>query len=194
MPQTSAARVALRAGPVVVLLAGLALAAGACGDKKPGTGVASLPKGSTSTSASAGKAQSADMLKYAQCMRSHGITKFPDPGADGSLRFEPGLGLDPNSDQFKAATEACKSLAPPAQNPPEAKKADPQEQQKFLAFAKCMREHGISNYPDPKINGNGALDLLLPKGIDINSPQFKAAEQACTPLLPDGGQPPGAGS
>jgi hypothetical protein len=182
--------VALRAGPLVVLLAGLALSAGACGSKNSGTGVASLPE----SSASAGQEQTGDTLKYAECMRSHGVTNFPDPGADGSITIQPGLGLDPNSDQFKAATEACKSLAPTGGGPPGAKKVDPQEQQRFLAFAKCMRENGISNYPDPKTKDDGSWEMLLPNGIDINSAQFKSAQQACKSLLPDGGQPPGAGS
>jgi hypothetical protein len=194
MPQTSAARAALRLGPVVILLAGLALSAVACAGRNSGAGVASLPKGSASTSTSAGQAQTTDTLKYAQCMRSHGITKFPDPGADGNITIQPGLGLDPNSDQFKAAAEACKSLAPPAGSPPGAKKADPQEQQRYLAFARCMREHGIASYPDPRTKDDGSMELLLPRDIDSNTPQFKAAQQACKSVLPAGGQPPAAGS
>jgi hypothetical protein len=181
---------AWRAGPLLVLLAALVLSAGACAGKSPQTGVASLPTGSASASASAG---TGDPLKYAQCMRAHGIAKFPDPGADGNITIQPGLGLDPNSDQMKAATEACEPLAPAGANPPGAKKADPQEQQRYLAFAKCMRDHGITGYPDPTTRSDGSMSLGLPKDIDINSTQFKAAQQACKSLLPDGGQPPGAG-
>lgn len=190
MPQTSAAR----AGPLLVLLAALVLPAGACASGKPEVGVASLPKGGASATGSASApAGTGDPLNYAQCMRAHGITKFPDPGADGTITIQPGVGLDPNSEKMKAAAEACKSLVP-AGNPPGAKKADPQEQQRYLAFAKCMREHGTTGYPDPTARTDGSLSLGLPKNIDINSAQFKAAQQACRSLLPDGGQPPGAGS
>jgi hypothetical protein len=192
MSQTSAARVGWRAGPVLAVLAGLALSLAACGNNPSETGVASLPAGTASATASAGTG--GDPLKYAQCMREHGITKFPDPGADGVITIQPGLGLDPNSEKFKAATEACKSQAPAGADPPDAKKADPQEQQRYLAFAKCMREHGISDYPDPATRDDGSLSLLIPKDVDINSAHFKQAQQTCKSLLPNGGQPPGAGS
>jgi hypothetical protein len=49
-----------------------------------------------------------------------------------------------------------------------------------------MRSKGIKNFPDPKFSGGGA-QLSLPKGLNPNSPQFKAAEQACKTLLPNGG-------
>lgn len=191
MRSTSGVRVALRAGPaVLLLLAGLAVSA--CGSSRTGAAVASLPSGGASASASAG--QGGDMLKYAQCMRAHGITKFPDPGADGNITINPGDGIDPNSGQVKAAAGACKAYAPAGGDPPGAKKAGLQEQEKDLAFAKCMRDHGITGYPDPATRADGSLAWGLPKGTDINSPQFKAAQQACKSLLPDGGQPPGAGS
>jgi hypothetical protein len=184
-------RVALRAGPAVLLMvAGLAVSA--CGAKQSGTGVASLPNGSASAHASASPA--GDALKYAQCMRAHGIAKFPDPGADGTITINPGDGVDPNSDQVKTAAEACKAYAPTGGGAPGAKKADPHEQEKDLAFAKCMRDHGIAGYPDPTTRDDGSLSWGLPKGTDINSDQFKAAQQACKSLLPDGGQPAGAGS
>jgi hypothetical protein len=51
------------------------------------------------------------MVKYAQCMRSHGISKFPDPNADGAIELN-GAEVDSDSPQFKAAEEACKSLLP----------------------------------------------------------------------------------
>lgn len=54
----------------------------------------------------------AQLLRYAECMRSHGISKFPDPisSADGA-GFNP-HGLDLNSSAYKVANNACKSLSP----------------------------------------------------------------------------------
>jgi hypothetical protein len=54
------------------------------------------------------------MLKFSQCMRSHGVPKFPDP------KFTPGGGslmsigkdVNPDSPQFKAAQKACQKLVP----------------------------------------------------------------------------------
>lgn len=53
-------------------------------------------------------------LKYATCMRSHGVTDFPDPAPDGSLQLktEPGGDLDPNNPTFKSADQACKKYLP----------------------------------------------------------------------------------
>jgi hypothetical protein len=55
----------------------------------------------------------ADALRFAQCMRSHGITDFPDPtfGQGGvvkqSLRASAGSNLNPNSPLFQKAQKAC---------------------------------------------------------------------------------------
>lgn len=56
----------------------------------------------------------AQMLKYAQCMRAHGITDFPDPDPDGRLTIKAGKGtnLDPNSPQFQRANQACRKYQP----------------------------------------------------------------------------------
>jgi hypothetical protein len=48
----------------------------------------------------------AQMLKYAQCMRKNGVPQFSDSGAPNTGDF------DPNSPQFKAAAQKCKSLQP----------------------------------------------------------------------------------
>jgi hypothetical protein len=54
------------------------------------------------------------LLKFAQCMRKHGVAKFPDPNADGGLTIgsTKGDSLDPNSSVFKAAQQACQHLMP----------------------------------------------------------------------------------
>jgi hypothetical protein len=59
----------------------------------------------------------------------------------------------------------------------------------LVAFAACMRTHGLPNFPDPKAVRNGyGLTLGPETGIDPNSPQFKNAQQACRKLLPNGGR------
>jgi hypothetical protein len=53
-----------------------------------------------------------------------------------------------------------------------------------LAFAKCMRAHGVPDFPDP----NGQVGQLSPEsGINPNSPQFRSALNGpCKPLAPLG--------
>jgi hypothetical protein len=60
----------------------------------------------------------ANALKFSQCMRSHGVTGFPDPQSSGdgvriSLKVSASGGLDPRSPLFQAAQKACGSALPP---------------------------------------------------------------------------------
>ena len=70
--------------------------------------------GSLGTRGKPDKAMQARMLKFAQCMRAHGVTNFPDPSTDGGIRIEagPGSGLDPNDPTFQQAQQACAALNP----------------------------------------------------------------------------------
>jgi hypothetical protein len=53
-----------------------------------------------------------------------------------------------------------------------------------LAFSRCMRAHGISDFPDPNPQGGLELNAGSGTGLDPKSPRFKAAWSACRPLLP----------
>ena len=78
---------------------------------------------------------------------------------------------------YQSANNACKKLAPPVGLTPA------EQQQKItgeLKYAGCMRSHGITNFPDPKSDEFG-FNL---RGVDTNSPQYQAAQQACRSLLP----------
>jgi hypothetical protein len=52
-------------------------------------------------------AQLAQALKFAQCMRAHGVTDFPDPGAGGFTFRGSSNGLNPNDPVFQKASKAC---------------------------------------------------------------------------------------
>jgi hypothetical protein len=130
------------------------------------------------------------MEAYAGCMRSHGVPGFPDPtpGPNGGGGFEirggPGTGLDPNSPAFAAAQQACRSLLPSGGVP---KALTPAQQAAFLAWAACIRSHGVPNFPDPHFSGGMVSIGAGPdKGPDPNSPTFRAAQQACKSKLPGG--------
>jgi hypothetical protein len=57
-------------------------------------------------------------LEFSQCMRSHGVPKFPDPTfeANGgvSWKIPARSGFDEDSPQFQAAQKACRKLEPGA--------------------------------------------------------------------------------
>jgi hypothetical protein len=140
-------------------------------------------------------------LRFAQCMREHGVPDFPDPNtSNGGIAVSGGSGsssdLDPNSTAFKDASTACQKYLP--SGGANRAKPDPQAQQKALRFSKCMRDHGITDFPDPKMDGNGGVMIQLnpdqggASDLDPNSSQFQAAQQACASLL--GLPKPGAGT
>jgi hypothetical protein len=124
---------------------------------------------------------------YAQCMRSHGVPRFPDPNSNGEFNVNANeLGINPNSTQYRSALEACRSLQAPAGAAPA---QQTQTQSAGLKFAQCMRSHGVPNFPDPTSNGgglSGSISAQGPNGVDPNSPQFQSAQQACRSLLPGG--------
>lgn len=58
----------------------------------------------------------------------------------------------------------------------------------FLQFAKCMRAHGVPNFPDP--SSSGGIEITPNSGLKPGSPAFQAAQKICRTKLPGGG--PGA--
>jgi hypothetical protein len=52
----------------------------------------------------------------------------------------------------------------------------------LLGYARCMRAHGVPNFPDPRATGG----LAIPNDINSESPAFKSAEQACRKLAGGG--------
>lgn len=54
-----------------------------------------------------------------------------------------------------------------------------------LAFAKCMRSHGTSDFTDP--GASGGISIAQGSGISSAAPAFHAAQRSCRHLLPGGG-------
>jgi hypothetical protein len=53
-----------------------------------------------------------------------------------------------------------------------------------LAYSKCMRSHGVANFPDPNSNGEIELNARPQNGLSMDSPQMKSAIRACRSLQP----------
>lgn len=61
-----------------------------------------------------------------------------------------------------------------------------------LAYAACMRSHGVPNFPDPDNSGNfSALKNETLQQLGVTSAQLRAADSRCVHLLPpgEGGNP-----
>jgi hypothetical protein len=112
------------------------------------------------------------MLAYAQCVRNNGFAEFPDPGADGRLMLK----LDESSaPRFMAAQQACRDKAPPGLFSP-AQRPDPAQMERLLGLAHCMRDKGVSEFPDPDPQGEFDFTGL---NLDPSSPLTRAAMDAC---------------
>jgi hypothetical protein len=120
--------------------------------------------------------------KFAACVRRHGVPGFPDPDAQGTIAF--GSGIDPRSQAFRSALNACKSLLPPGFGQPPTAAQLQRVQQQLLAFSQCMRAHGLADFPDP--SGAALPELRQTGDLDPNNPQFRAAYGACKSHLPAG--------
>jgi hypothetical protein len=55
-----------------------------------------------------------------------------------------------------------------------------------LAYAQCVRAHGVPTYPDPQSNGDEPPGT---KQLFVNNPRFLAAASSCRHFLPNGGHP-----
>jgi hypothetical protein len=186
----------LLVAPAVI---GLAVITAACGGGSPRAAVASL--GTTTTtvpttaaatggsapgpSATGASAPGGALVQYARCMHSHGVPSFPQPGslaAPGAIRDFKGeivraVGSLGSSPRFHAAQRACAKYYGPTPAP--APQVSPQEMRKLLAVSRCMRAHGVTDFPDPNPT-TGAMDP--PPGLNRTSPLVLAALSACSSL------------
>jgi hypothetical protein len=171
---------ARRKRPLALPLVALAIfvpllaACGGSGDSPRGPG--------TAAGGGAAGTGSDQYVKFARCMRQNGVPEWPDP-IDGDkfrlpLRSDGRPVINPKSPQFIAASRKCQSLAPPEWK--SGSRPNPVDQAQALKYARCMRENGLPEFPDPK---DGALD---PGDVNPNSPQFRNAQKACQKLAPAG--------
>lgn len=180
---------------VLGLLASVAIAA--CG-------------GSSPAGSSAGSAAKTG-LKFAACVRAHGVPDYPDPLSSGAQTGTSGGGSTPPpgkvsidgrvlsepSQVVATAANECKKYSPDSQYGPRYSDAQlAQLQTAALAMSKCMRAHGL-NYPDLTVGRGpgghgfevgfaaavGATTASRVSRVNIRSPAFKAADIACSRLL-----------
>jgi hypothetical protein len=159
---------------VTLISAGVTVALAGCG-------------GSASGPASASNSPSADKggitLTMARCMRSHGVSNFPDPSAGGGFSLQRSLGSSAVTingqtvagPTFLAAARACKLFPGGGSGPPPLTAS---QREHILAFAACMRSHGVPDFPDPNFSGGGLL-RGLPSGVNPQSPAFRQAVTTC---------------
>ena len=164
-------------------LATVALIGAGCSNGSPENG--NSGSGTASSSGASKKLTARDKaVKFAECIRAHGVSDFPDPNAKN--QFEYGVSVTPAV--WKQATTACKDLQPPGTL---SAKRTRKEQSASLRFAQCIRENGVKDFPDP-VNGEPLVNTYeipssnRPGGMAI----LNAAMRKCGDVLEEaaGGQ------
>jgi hypothetical protein len=163
------------------------------GNTGTGTASSASSSGTTSSASSTGTTSSGankkltardKAVKFAECIRAHGVTDFPDPNEKN--QFDYGVSVTPAV--WNKATTACKDLQPPGTL---SSKRTPKQQSASLRFAQCIRENGVKDFPDP-VNGEPLVNTYKipssnkPGGMAI----LNAAMQKCRNALGEaaGGQ------
>jgi hypothetical protein len=165
--------------PVVSLLflAGLATA---CGHGSAAPGVARVGSSSTPTSQAPlaapattvpTAASTAALTKFAACVRKQGLANFPDPpwgnGELDNLGFtKQVLEKYENGACQKYFLAAGGTIPTPAENQ--------QRLEQLLKIAKCMRAHGIVDFPDPSSQGGFKIPVPV-----ADEPGDTAAAKVC---------------
>ena len=127
-------------------------------------------------------------VKFAQCMRAHGVSNFPDPGTSGGPQETP----ISSAPAFVAAQKACGG----GPGGPALPHLDEAQKLRAIAFAKCMRTHGEPDWPDPSYSlpsspspntaviGLHGMAFVLPPGLSPASPGVRTAASDCGLKLP----------
>jgi hypothetical protein len=158
------------------LLAALALiiTVGGCGSSAPSQTSTAAGSASGAAAGATKKASEREQaVKFAECMRGHGLGDFPDPNASGEFVY--GVSVSPAV--WARILGECKSLQPPGTL---SAKRSPLQQSAALRFAQCIRENGVKDFPDPE-NGQPLVDTNqipssnLPGGMTT----LNAAVQKC---------------
>jgi hypothetical protein len=173
---------------VVFALAGLiGLISAGCGSNassesgtagSSGASTATTGTGTTSSGGANTKPTARDKaVKFAECIRAHGVSDFPDPNEKNDFQY--GVSVSPAV--WKQATTACKDLQPPGSL---SAKRTPKQQSASLRFAQCVRDNGVKDFPDP-VNGEPLIDTTKipssnkPGGMTI----LNAATHKCGGIL-----------
>ena len=180
MPTPRSTRVILPALAVLV-----ALSVAACGgSNKPPTNSGS--SGSSGSATISFATASKDAYKHSACMRSHGVTNFPDPEtASQNGHFQISVRLTPSiteSPAFQSAQKKCAYLMPGGgsnvNNGPSPAEVRAHTEA-ILAFAACMRRHGFARFPDPNSQGDLSATAIQAAGINLQAPAVKPAALTC---------------
>jgi hypothetical protein len=157
----------------VLSVAAFSLLAAGCGGGGS-SGVANVASHTTATTTTT----TSGLLVFSQCMRSHGVPNFPDPQrfAGGNVKLTIHQ-LQPS----QASLDACSPLLPRNGGSGQTSHQSRRQLADELSFARCMRSHGVSRFPDPTAQGGLSVEMVQAQGIDVHSRAVLRVVYACLP-------------
>jgi len=85
---------------------------------------------------------------------------------------------------FSVLATGCGGGTPAVANIASTASAATAAQSAPVAFARCMRSHGVRTFPDP--NASGQFEGVQLKRVGVSASQVRAAQSSCNYLLPNG--------
>ena len=174
----------LRAASAIIAIAALTMLVAACS-----RGPSASPGGSTNH-------QHQAALAFSRCMRSHGVPQYPDPDSSGAPPKGNGPHFGVSNAQFLAAEQDCGHLLPGGTlsantlrqcylegDCPQA--LVQQALTQGVTFARCMRSHGVPDWPDPSVDSEGRplFNINVPRPVPS---YISHAMNECSRLHPQG--------
>jgi hypothetical protein len=159
--------------------------------------------GSGGSSNAGGSPSLPSAISYSQCMRSHGVPDFPDPSGNGQVPKASTRQLGVSSPRLQAAQTACQHLYPgnggsagvltkdaisQCEETGDCPQALVQQAMTALrAYARCMRSHGVPDWPDPTIDSEGRpeVNLVPVAGTNWNSARISNLMHECQHVMPN---------
>ena len=122
-----------------------------------------------------------DDVRFAGCMRSHGVSNFPH--LTSPYEFKDWLiSSAAQSAADQPAETGCQHLLPGGSGPHQSEAHSQAQIAAMLAFARCMRSHGFPSFPDPTNQGRLTPEMVTVAGIDLHQPGLLRAGLACVPV------------
>jgi hypothetical protein len=136
--------------------------------------------GSSTTVATTATPTPNGALVYARCMRSQGVTNFPDPSiSEGADKAAVVAALEAVSRaRAEAAQTACIHVNGGTPGTGQSAAQSQTHTRAMLAFARCLRTHGFPSFPDPA-SGQITHEMLAQAGINLHQPAVLRAADAC---------------
>jgi hypothetical protein len=160
----------------LILLAGLA----ACGGNgEEGPGVATVGNDASASASPDPSAPAADeeerKRQFTDCMRAEGVD-MDDFKTEGG-----GIAIRADKAEMQGAMQKCRKYLPNGGEPP---KLSPEDIEKMREYAKCMRENGVPDFPDPDPE-SGGIALAKPADGTGTKEDIQKADEKCRDKLPE---------